>query len=72
MKTLGVTMGSLPISGGGLAKVAIDPAFGRASGKYIQSNDGRIIEARSSKASYDQNAARKLWADTERLVGLNT
>jgi hypothetical protein len=48
LKTLGVTMGSIPFSGDALAKVAIDPAFTNASGKYLQSRNGRLIEARSS------------------------
>lgn len=69
-KTLGVTMGAVPFSGKGLADLAIAPAFARASGKYIQSRSGEIIEARSSKTSYDERTARKLWADSEALVGL--
>ena len=69
-KTLGVTMGSVPFSGDALAKVAVDPAFASASGKYIQSSNGRLIEARSSKASYDEIRARKLWADSGKLVRL--
>lgn len=67
-KTLGVTMGSIPFSGDALAKVAVDPAFAAASGKYIQSRNGRLIEARSSKATYDMASARKLWDDSEKLV----
>ncbi|UDL96250.1 SDR family NAD(P)-dependent oxidoreductase [Lichenihabitans sp. PAMC28606] len=70
-RMLGVTMGSLPFSGDALARVATDPAFADASGKYIQSNNGRLIEARSSAMSYDVGRARKLWADSDRLVGLN-
>lgn len=70
VKTLGVTMGSLSVSGGGLAKVAIDPAFAHASGKYIQSNNGRIIEVKSSTTSRDPDLARKLWADSGSLVSL--
>ena len=74
MKTLfrmiGITMGSTPFSGDVLAKLAIDPAFAQASGKYIQSHNGRLIEARSSTMSYDERRARKLWSDSETLVGL--
>lgn len=69
-KTLGVTMGSLSVSGAGLAQVAIDPAYALASGKYIQSNAGRIIEARSSIASYDAVLARKVWDASESLIGI--
>ena len=74
MKTLfrmiGITMGSTPFSGDVLAKLAIDPAFAQASGKYIQSHNGRLIEARSSTMSYDERRARKLWSDSETLAGL--
>ena len=71
-RTLGVTMGSIPFSGDALARVAIDPAFATASGKYLQSTDGRLIEARSSAMSNDADRAAKLWADSARLVGLDT
>lgn len=70
LKTLGVTMGSIPFSGDALAKVAVDPSFARASGKYIQSHNGRLIEARSSVMSHDAVRARKLWADSVTLVHL--
>lgn len=70
VKTLGVTMGSISFSGNALAEVAVDPAFANASGKYIQSHNGRLIEARSSVMSYDVERARKLWADSELLVEL--
>ncbi len=67
---LGVTMGSVPFSGDALARIAIDPTFARASGRYFQSNGGRLSEARSSAMSYDVARARKLWADCESLVEL--
>ena len=69
-KALGVTMGSIPFSGDSLADVAIGSRFADASGKYIQSHNGQLIEARSSKVSYDEAVARKLWADSEMLVHL--
>ena len=69
-KRLGVTMGSIPFSGDGLAKVAIGPAFAAASGKYIQSRNGQLIEAQSSVMTHDIARARKLWADSEKLVRL--
>ena len=71
-KMLGLTMGSLTFSGGALADIAISPNFARASGKYIQSKNGQLVEARSSKASYDPLSARKLWMDTEKLVQLDS
>jgi NAD(P)-dependent dehydrogenase (short-subunit alcohol dehydrogenase family) len=71
-KTLGVTMGSIPFSGEALARVAVDPEFADASGKYIQSTSGRLIEARSSAMSYDVGRAQKLWVDSAQLVGVDT
>ena len=70
LKKIGVTMGSLPFSGAALASLAIDDRFAAASGKYIQSRNGTLSEARSSKMSYDQARAAKLWQDSEWLVGL--
>lgn len=70
LKRLGVTMGSIPFSGGALARVAVDASFAGGSGKYFQSKNGTLVEARSSKVSYDEAAAAKLWQDSERLVRL--
>jgi len=66
--SLGVTMGSLEFSGSALARIAADPAFAAASGKYLQSKDGSLREARSSSMSYDEARAAKLWVDSQRLV----
>jgi hypothetical protein len=70
LKKIGVTMGSLHFSGPALASIALDQRFATASGKYIQSNNGMLMETRSSKTSYDQAKAAKLWEDSERLVDL--
>ncbi len=70
LKQLGVTMGSLPFSGEALAKVVADPAFANSSGKYFQSKNGSLVEARSSKVSYDEERARRLWEDSRHLVHL--
>ena len=70
LKRLGVTMGSLSFSGPALARVAYDPSFADGSGKYFQSKNGSLIEARSSKTSYDERRAAKLWSDSEQLVHL--
>ena len=70
MKKLGVTMGSLPFSGAALASVALGEKFPTASGKYIQSKNGTLVEAISSKTSYDESKAAKLWHDCEQLVQL--
>lgn len=70
-KKLGVTMGSVSFSGAALAKVVADPAFSHGSGKYFQSKNGSLIEARSSKMSYDEKRAAKLWNDSKLLVKLH-
>ena len=70
VRMLGVTTGSLSFSGAGLAKMAMDPAYANGSGKYFQSHKGCLREARSSKVSYDNRLARKLWSDSVQLVQL--
>jgi NAD(P)-dependent dehydrogenase (short-subunit alcohol dehydrogenase family) len=67
---LGVTMGEVEFSGSSLGKIAADPAFADASGKYFQSNDGRLLQVRSSKMSYDEQRATRLWNDSRELVHL--
>jgi NAD(P)-dependent dehydrogenase (short-subunit alcohol dehydrogenase family) len=69
-RKLGVTMGSLSFSGDALARLAVDPDYANAGGLYFQSEDGSLIAARSSKASYDEQKAFKLWKDSETLVKL--
>ena len=69
-KRLGITMGSTEFSGASLARLAADPAFAEPSGKYLQSNDGRLIETQSSAISYDEGRASKLWNDSKLLVHL--
>jgi NAD(P)-dependent dehydrogenase (short-subunit alcohol dehydrogenase family) len=70
MKRMGVTQGSVSFSGDSLAHIAADPAYANASGKYLQSNDGALNETRSSKMSYDEQRAAKLWNDSKTLVRL--
>lgn len=70
MRRMGVTQGSVAFSGAALARVAADPAFADASGKYLQSSNGRLIEQRSSTVSYDDVKAARLWLDSETLVHL--
>ena len=72
LRRLGVTMGSLSFSGAALARVVADPAFADGSGKYFQSKNGTLIEVQSSKMSYDEAKAAKLWKDAEQLVHLET
>ena len=70
MKRIGVTQGSVSFSGASLAQIAVDPTYANASGKYLQSNDGALKETRSSKMSYDEHRAAKLWTDSRTLVRL--
>ena len=58
-----------PSASASLAKIVADPAFAEMSGKYLQSNDGILLVARSSKASYDEDTAKKLWEDSMLLAG---
>lgn len=69
-RRLGVTIGSLGFSGASLARLATDPAYARSSGKYLQSNDGKLIETRSSTLSYDESKAAKLWNQMAALARL--
>ena len=70
MKRIGVTQGSVSFSGASLAQIAVDPVYANTSGKYLQSNDGKLSETRSSKMSYDERRAAKLWNDSKTLVRL--
>jgi len=70
LRRFGVTMGSLAFSGPALARVVVDPSFAQASGKYIQSKNGSLLETRSSTTSYDEKRAAQLWADSDDLVHL--
>ena len=69
-KQIGVTQGCLRFSGTSLAKLATGPGYKDASGKYFQSNKGSLSERRSSKLSYDEGRAVKLWNDSKNLVRL--
>jgi NAD(P)-dependent dehydrogenase (short-subunit alcohol dehydrogenase family) len=69
-RRVGVTQGSISFSGASLAEVATDPAYRNASGKYFQSNNGALSDTRSSKLSYDEQRALKLWNDSKTLVRL--
>ncbi len=72
IKRAGITIGNVDFSGKSLAKLAIDPFYTNASGKYFQVNDGTFKERRSSIISYDEERAAKLWQDSKQLVGLNS
>jgi NAD(P)-dependent dehydrogenase (short-subunit alcohol dehydrogenase family) len=69
-RRLDITIGDLAFSGASLGKMAADSAFANGSGKYFQSNDGRLIEVRSSRMSYDERVATRLWNDSKELVHL--
>ena len=70
LRKLGMTMGQMPLSGEALAMLESDPVYADSSGKYFHSKNGVLSETRSSVVSYDEKAAAKLWADSERLVRL--
>ncbi len=70
LRMVGMTMGQMPLSGEALALLAADPAFAGASRRYFHSKDGKLGEAKSSLASYDEAKAAKLWRDSEELVCL--
>ncbi len=67
-RRLKVTIGSLDFSGAALARVAADPTYAKGSGKYFQSNDGKLIETRSSTLSYDERRAARLWNQMSALA----
>lgn len=69
LRLLGVTMGNVVFSGTSLGRLLADSEFAGQSGKYFQSNGGRLVERRSSKVSYDEGLALKLWNDSRTLVG---
>ena len=56
-------------AGGALARLVLDPALARVSGKYFPSHT-RWREARSSDASYDVERARALWEASVRMTHL--
>jgi NAD(P)-dependent dehydrogenase (short-subunit alcohol dehydrogenase family) len=63
------TVNPAPKSGGALARLVLDPALARVSGKYFPSHS-RWREARSSQDSYDLARARDLWEASVRMSGL--
>ena len=69
-RRMGVTVGSLEFSGASLARLAADPDYAGGSGKYFQSNDGKLSERRSSTLSYDEGKAVKLWKQMASLTHL--
>lgn len=70
LRRIGVTMGSVSFSGAALARIAIDPEFANCSGQYLQSKNGALSAVRSSRASYDEQTAGKLWEESATLVQL--
>lgn len=62
----GLPFSSPARSGGGLARMVVDPALAGVSGRYVEIDH----EARSSHASYDEARARALWDDSAQLAGL--
>ena len=58
-----------PKAGAALARLVLDPAIARVSGKYFPSHT-RWREAPSSDASYDVARARALWEESVRMTRL--
>lgn len=70
MRRMGITVGDLKLSGISLADLAVSPAYASVSGRYFQWKNGSLNDTRSSKMSYDQPRAEKLWKDAVQLAGL--
>lgn len=70
-RLFGGTIGDLQFSGAGLGRVAVDAEYSSTGGKYIQSKNHTLHEAKSSHASYNTENAADLWRDSERLVRLS-
>ncbi|MFD9697884.1 SDR family NAD(P)-dependent oxidoreductase [Lentzea sp. NPDC059081] len=68
MRRIGVTTSEVGFSGASLAALAVDAGY--ASGKYFQAKEGVLAERRSSRLSYEEALAGKLWEDSKVLVGL--
>ncbi len=54
-------------SGRALARLVLDPALERVSGRYFEG----LLEIRSSQESYDEANAAALWEQSAELVGLS-
>ncbi|MBI1814961.1 MAG: SDR family NAD(P)-dependent oxidoreductase [Deltaproteobacteria bacterium] len=63
------TINPAPKSGAALAKLVLDPALERTSGKYFPSH-ARWHDAPSSDASYDLDRARALWDESVKMTRL--
>ena len=72
LRAIGLTMGQMPLSGEALGMLTAGPDYAAASGKYFQSKNGALGEARSSMTSYDEASAAKLWSSSEALVHLQS
>ena len=70
LRSIGLTMGQMPLSGEALGMLAAGKDTAAASGKYFQSKNGALGEARSSTTSYDEAKAAQLWSASEVLVHL--
>lgn len=58
-------------SGRHLAKLAIDPAWNGAGGRYFEARGkNKLLDAPSSDLSYDQEKARELWQTSAVLAGM--
>ena len=70
LRSIGLTMGQMPLSGEALGMLTAGADYATASGKYFQSKNGALREARSSMTSYDEAKAARLWSASKALVYL--
>ena len=56
------------ISGGHLARLALDPAFGQARGAYFAVRGAELLEVEPSVLARDDGACATLWDDTAALL----
>ncbi|BCY09796.1 SDR family NAD(P)-dependent oxidoreductase [Actinoplanes sp. L3-i22] len=70
MRRIGVTTSDVTFSGTSLADLAVAPQYTDVSGTYLQAKEEKLSTVRSSKLSYDEPRATKLWTDSRRLTHL--
>jgi NAD(P)-dependent dehydrogenase (short-subunit alcohol dehydrogenase family) len=70
MKSMGLTLGDLALSGRALADLAVSDGF--LSGRYYQWKENALHDRRSATMSYDRDLAEALWHDSKQLVQLRS
>ncbi|MGP1353099.1 MAG: SDR family NAD(P)-dependent oxidoreductase [Parasphingopyxis sp.] len=59
---------TVPVSGGYLAELAVDPRFARAAGEYWSVRGTDLLQVEPSALARDAEAARTLWDDSAALL----